>query len=85
MLRFWARSGVIVFAIVIMLLIGEVFLATALPNCLLSEEFDHESICSGAGISLVKWFLGSAIAMIFISVSYLVRIGNFQKFDHFSS
>ena len=81
MLRFWARSGVIVFAIVIMLLIGKVFLATALPNCLLSEEFDHESICSGAGISLVKWFLGSAIAMIFISVSYLVRIANFQKFD----
>ena len=66
----WAKSGVIVFAIVIMLVIGEVFLATALPNCLLSEEFDNESVCAGAGISLVKWFLGSAVAMIFISVSW---------------
>merc|ERR1712126_715861 len=65
--RILAKSGVIVFAIVIMLVIGEVFLAAALPNCLLSEEFDNESVCAGAGISLVKWFLGSAVAMIFIS------------------
>ena len=72
--RFWAKSGVIVFAIVIMLVVGEVFLATALPNCLLSEEFDNESVCAGAGISLVKWFLGSAVAMIFISVGW--KMGN---------
>lgn len=64
---FWTKSGVIVFAIVIILLIGEVFLATSLPNCLLSEEFDNESVCAGAGISLIKWFLGSAMSMIFIS------------------
>ena len=56
-----------------MLVIGEVFLAAALPNCLLSEEFDNESVCAGAGISLVKWFLGSAVAMIFISVGWKVN------------
>ena len=73
--RFWTKSGVIVFAIVIILLIGEVFLATSLPNCLLSEEFDNESVCAGAGISLIKWFLGSAMSMIFISVS--LKFGKF--------
>lgn len=77
--RFWAKSGVVVFAILIMLVIGEVFLATALPNCLLSEEFDNESVCAGAGISLVKWFLGSAVAMILISVGWKVGEAIFKQ------
>ena len=73
----------IVFAIVIMLVIGEVCLAAALPNCLLSEEFDNESVCAGAGISLVKWFLGSAVAMIFISVGW--KMNNVTSLYSFSS